>query len=62
MIDIKKITNVIVEGVDFTDLPDLVDSFIVSADLDGVEMTDKQLDLLNENYDFVHEQALNSLY
>ena len=60
--DLTKITNVVVEGVDLTDLPDLCDSFIVSADYNGVEMTEKQLDEINEDYDFVHEQALNSLY
>jgi hypothetical protein len=60
--DLTKITNVVVEDVDLTDLPDLCDAFIASADIDGVKMTDKQLDELNEDYDFVHEHALNSLY
>ena len=60
--DLTKIDNVVVEGVNLTDLPDLVDSFIASADYNGVEMTEKQLDEINEDYDFVHEQDLNSLY
>ncbi len=60
--DLTKITNVVMEDVDLTDLPDLCDSFIASADYNGKAMTDKQLDELNEDYDFVHEKALNSLY
>lgn len=60
--DLTKITNIVVEDVDLTDLPDLCDSFIASADYNGKALTEEQLDKLNENYDFVHEKALNSLY
>jgi hypothetical protein len=60
--DTTKITNVILEDVEVSDLPDLVHAFIVKADLNGKAMTEKQLDELNEDYDFVHEKALNSLY
>ncbi len=60
--DLTKITNVILEDVEVSDLPDLCDAIIVKADYNGIAMTDKQLDELNEDYDFVHEKALNSLY
>jgi hypothetical protein len=50
------------EDVNLSDLPDLCDAFIASCDYNGVAMTEKQLDEINEDYDFVHEQAYNSLY
>lgn len=61
--DVTKIDNIEIEGVDHTDHPDYCDAFISSADLDGVEMTDKQLDDLNDNYsDFVYDSVLNFIY
>lgn len=61
--DVTKIDNIEIEGVDHTDHPDYCAAFISSADLDGVEMTDKQLDDLNDNYsDFVYDSVLNFIY
>jgi len=60
--DFKLIDNIEVEGIDFKDYPDFVDAFISSADYDGVEMTDEQLDELNENSEFVHDCVFNQLY
>ena len=61
--DLTKIDNIEIGGIDHTDHPDYVDSFIDSADLDGVEMTDEQLDDLNDNYaDFVYDAVLNFIY
>lgn len=57
-IDITKVDNVVMDDVDIKDFPDLCDAFIVSADYDGVPMTEEQLDFLNENFPcFVHEKA-----
>ena len=62
-IDTTKVSNVVVEDVDHKDYPDFCDAFIASADYDGMEMTEAQLDKLNEEYgDFVHEQVLESLH
>ena len=58
----KLITNIKVDGIDFNDYPDFVDSYIYSADYDGVEMTDEQIDELNENSEFVHDCVYNQLY
>ena len=61
--DVTKIDNIMIDGIDHTDYPDYCDAFIESADLDGVEMTDKQLDALNDNYsDFVYDAVLNWIY
>lgn len=60
--DTTKITNVRVDGIDPKDYPDFTDAFIDSADYDGEEMADEQLDEINEDYDFVYESLMNQLY
>tara|TARA_R110000823_G_scaffold315684_1_gene449688 strand:+ start:4152 stop:4343 length:192 start_codon:yes stop_codon:yes gene_type:complete len=60
-IDFSKITNIEVDGIDTKDYPDFCDAFISSADYDGVEMTDEQLDEINEFGDFLYECVLNFL-
>jgi hypothetical protein len=60
--DYKKIDNIEVDGIDTKDYPDFCDAFISSADYDGVEMTDEQLDVLNEDSDFVYECVQNHLF
>jgi hypothetical protein len=56
------ITNVVVAGIDMADAPDFVDAYIESADLDGVPMTEEQLDALSEDYDFVYNALMKQLY
>lgn len=60
--DITKINNIEFDGVDYKDAPDFCDAFIISADYNGKKMTDEQLNIINENSDFVHEQLYNYLY
>ena len=55
------ITNVVLEGVDPKDHPDYCDAYIASADHNGTALTDKELDELNEDADFVHECVINNL-
>ena len=59
--DYKKINNIEVDGIDTNDYPKFCDAFISSADYDGVEMTDKQLDVLNEDSEFVYKSVQNYL-
>lgn len=44
------------------DAPDFCDSYIVSADYNGVPMTEEQLDEINEDADFVYSQIEKYLY
>tara|TARA_R110000744_G_scaffold134922_1_gene244212 strand:+ start:10071 stop:10262 length:192 start_codon:yes stop_codon:yes gene_type:complete len=60
-IDFEKITNVEIDGIDTKDYPDFCDAFISNADYNGVEMTDEQLEEINEFGDFVYECVLNFL-
>jgi hypothetical protein len=62
-IDFTKITNVEVDGIDLNDYPDFVDAFITSAEYDGREMTDEELDYINDvHLDFVQECVYNHLF
>lgn len=60
--DTTKINNIEFEGIDYKDAPDFCDAFISSADYDGKEMTEEQLEVINENSDFVHEELYNYLF
>jgi len=59
--DYSKVDNVVVEGVDTEDYPDFCDAYIESADYDGREMTESELDVLNQDTDFVYE-CVNKYY
>ena len=61
-LDYKKISNVEVDGIDSRDYPDFCDAFIASAEYDGREMTDEELDLLNEDGDYIYESVLSYLF
>ena len=60
--DYKKIDNIEIEGLDFSDSPDFCDAFIASADYNGKAMTQDQLDTLNDDIEFVHEQVYEYLF
>ena len=49
-IDVNKLENIEVDGIDTRDYPDFVDAFISYAEMDGVELTDEQLNELNDDY------------
>ena len=59
--DYKKIDNIEIDGIDTKDYPDFCDAYISSADYDGVPMTDKQLDELNEDGDYVYGHIMDYL-
>lgn len=61
-LDYKKISDVQVSGVDTKDYPDFVDAFIESASYDGREMTDAELDAVNENRGYVYECVIERIY
>lgn len=45
MISNAKISNIKVSGLDFRDAPDFCDAFIESADIDGREATEEEIDI-----------------
>ena len=60
--DYEKITNVVLDGIHHWDYPDYCDAFIDSADYDGKEMTDEQLNELNEDYELINELVWDNLH
>jgi hypothetical protein len=60
--NLKKIDNVELDNINTSDYPDFVDAYIVSADYNGKEMTEEQLDEINENNEFVQEQVQKLLF
>ena len=60
--ELDKITNIELGGIDTSDYPDMVDAFIESAEIDGVELTDGELQELNCNSEFVYQCVLNELF
>jgi len=62
-LDLSLIDNIEVDGIDTRDYPDFCDAYISYADYDGREMTDEELDVLNDEYrDFVYEKVWDSLF
>jgi len=60
--DLNKIDNVELDGINPKDYPDFCDAFVVYADYDGVPMTDEQLDKINEDGDFIHDKVIAELF
>lgn len=57
-----RIEDVIVSGIDMNDYPDFCDAFIESAKLNGREMSEEELDELNDDKDFVYEKVWEQLH
>lgn len=47
---------------DPSDYPDFCDAYVISGDLDGEEMTDEQLEELNNNKDLVYDLLIDYLF
>jgi len=61
-LDFSKINNIQFDGIDHNDYPDFCDAYICSADYDDRELTQEELDEINENRDFVYEQLIKYLF
>jgi len=62
-LDLSKISEVEVDGVEMSDAMDFCNSYISAANYDGREMTEDELEDLNENHrDFVYEKVIESIY
>jgi hypothetical protein len=53
--DYKLIDNVEFDNVDYTDYPDFCDAYICYAEYNGIEMTDEELDALNDDNDLRYD-------
>ena len=59
-LDYDLIDNVVFGGVDPEDYPDFCDAYIESANYNGVEMTEAQLELLDISY--FYENIIESIF
>jgi len=62
LLDYKKIRNIEFNGINHQDCPDYCDAYIVSAKYDGKEMTETQIEELNDDRGFVYESLMDYLY
>jgi len=57
-------TNIVVtewDGIDHSDYPDYCDAYIVSAEIDGIEMSESEIEQLNDS-DLKYELLMKHLY
>ncbi len=62
IIDFTKVTDIEFGGVDMADYPKFCDAYIESAVINGVEATEEELDVINNDYSFVYEKLQDWLY
>jgi hypothetical protein len=62
VLDYSQIEDAQVDNIKTWDAPDFVDAFIVSATYMGRDMTDEELEVLNEDGDYIHEKVYDWLY
>ncbi len=62
-IDTNKVHDVEVDGIDYSDYPDFCDAYISFATYDGRDMTDEELEVLNDLHrDFVYEEVMRRIH
>lgn len=61
-LDYSQIEDVEVDGIDTRDYPDFCDAYIASATYKGRAMTEKELERLNNDGDFVYSAVQKHLY
>lgn len=61
-LDYSLIKSIEFDGIDDSDYPDYCDAYIVSAEYKGKEMSQDDLDLLNDDRDFVYNKLMDYLF
>lgn len=60
---LKDIVDIEFAGIDYKDYPDFTDAYIMSANWsNGVELTNEQLDKLNDFSDFKYNEVIKYIY
>tara|TARA_B100000768_G_scaffold46573_1_gene45399 strand:- start:639 stop:830 length:192 start_codon:yes stop_codon:yes gene_type:complete len=60
--DLNYVDCIELDGIDTADYPDFCDAFISYAEYKGKEMTDEQLEQLNDADGFVYDCVMNHLF
>jgi hypothetical protein len=61
-LDYSKISDVELDGIDTRDYPDFCDAYVVSATYDGREMTEEELDALNDDSEYVYDLVIEQVF
>lgn len=61
-LDYSKIDDIQVDGVDTSDYPDFCDAYICYASYDGRDMTEDELEELNDDRDFVYDETIKTVF
>ena len=61
-LDYKEIDDIELDGIDMRDYPKFCDAYILSADYQGRAMTKQELDVLNEDMEFILEAVENHIH
>jgi hypothetical protein len=59
-IQLSQLENIQIDGIDMEDCPRFCDAFVSSATLNGVPLTDEQLENLENDYEagiYIHDLA-----
>jgi len=59
--NLTKLENIEFDGIDYNDHPDYCDAYISNAQINGVHLTQEELDEVNEDRDFVYEELMDYL-
>ena len=59
--DLKQVEDIEFDGINHKDAPDYCDAFICKATYKGRDMTDDELDELNNDGGFVHQELMDYL-
>ena len=60
--DLSQLENIEVEGIDTRDYPDFCDAYISYAEYKGRELTQDEIDWVNEHTDFIYECVIERLF
>ncbi len=61
-LDYSKISDIVLEGIDTSDYPDFCDAYIASATYDGEEMTNEQIEMINQDTQYVYDCVIDHLF
>jgi len=62
-LDLKQIHDIEIDGIDHRDAHDYCDAYICKATYKGREMTESELETLDEHHrDFVYDAIINWIY
>ena len=62
-INLDNIDNIVFSGIDWTDYPDFCDAYIESAEYDGREMTEEEIEYVEDNHrDWVYNELWNHIF